>query len=98
MRPIDETYLQPHEATRIWWKQSSTCALCKHQVDAEPGGGRRCAVAELEASPPAMANPKHAPNYGASRMLLLRGVKAFCIDARLGSGPCGPGAKLFQPL
>lgn len=23
---------------------------------------------------------------------------AFCIDARLEAGPCGPEAKLFQPL
>lgn len=86
---IDETFLNPHPATLLWWEQRKQCLKCEH-LELSLGFSKeqvmRCRATSWDAWP------------GQGKAMTHRGlVGPSCIDARLPEADCGPEGKLFRP-
>lgn len=81
MKPLDERFLKPHPDTIVWWAQRAKCRACRHHtLTAGAIEAERC-----------LRQPNMHGKGGPS------GVEhGYCIDARLGTGVCGPHAALFE--
>ncbi len=80
MKPLDERFLSPHPDTIVWWGQRAQCRACAHHTTTVGAiEAERCL---LQPNPQGKGGP--------------RGVEmGYCIDARRGTGVCGPHAALF---
>ena len=78
---LSDTFLTIHPATELWWQQREQCLRCAHV-------SRRLEGTDRKSSEVLRCQVARAP--------LGRRERAYCIDARLPDGPCGPEAKLFK--
>lgn len=86
MGSINDRFLSVHPATLLWWEQREQCRTCSHMIYnplSMPVKEMRCYAAPCKLAP--------SPPRG-------RHVQAYCIDARLPGGCCGPEATLYEPL
>ena len=83
---IDERFLAPDPRIARWFAtERQQCRGCA-SVRPDHHMGMRCNQVPLMVPHP----------NGGDDPIPLRGLKAFCIDARELDGPCGPDARLFQ--